>query len=160
MKMGRSGSILSRSMARQAAHLRNVRVILMTSIGLVLLVSFALGWLGWRLLVQEEALEQQQAQSRLEQSADAVLARFLRKVGETETWLNQIPASLPAEPAAPIDIGKDAVLVSFSKSGMEIQPSGEVLYHPVTPIPELRDPSLFAPAERLEFQASDLNAAR
>src|SRR5215813_817865 len=120
MKMGRSGSMLSRSMAQQAAHLRNVRVILMTSIGLVLLVSFALGWLGWRLLVQEEALQQQQVQSRLEQSADAVLTRFLRRIGETETWLNQIPASLPAEPASPINVGKDAVVLSYSKCGVEI----------------------------------------
>src|SRR5262245_41970956 len=74
---------------------RNVHAILATSVGLVVLVAGALGWLGWRLLSQEEALLRQRSRDRLEQSADVLLAGFLRRVAETESWLGQMSSKLP-----------------------------------------------------------------
>src|SRR5215813_13138733 len=84
------------TMKRRVTRVRNVHVILGTSAGLVVLVAIALGWLGWRLLSQEEALQKQQTRSRLEQSADLLLTGFLRRMTETESWLSQIGPSLPS----------------------------------------------------------------
>jgi len=160
MKNGRRARIVSTSMARQARHPQNVRVIVATCMGLVVLISVTLGWLGWRLLMQEEALQTQQAKSGIEQSADAALAAFLRRVAETEAWLNRIGQALPDAATAAGQPAAGAILVVFSQSGIEVQPSGSLLYSPVPPLPDSFDPALFAPAARLEFQASDLNTAR
>jgi signal transduction histidine kinase len=159
MKTSRRASIVSRSMARPTSNLRNVRLIVAISIGLVLLISLTLGWLGWRLLMQEEALQKQQVESRIEQRADAMLAAFLRRVAETDAWLNRIDTSLSTEAAVggPAAAG---ILVRFSKAGVETRPAQSLLYSPAPPSTESFDSSLFALAQRLEFQASDLNAAR
>jgi hypothetical protein len=82
--------------ARQGAALKNVHVILATSVSLVLKVAAAMGWLGWRLLSEDKALQQQQTRNRLEQGADLLLTGFLRRMTETEAWLSQIGLSLPA----------------------------------------------------------------
>ena len=67
----------------------NVPLIVAASAGLVLLLAGTLGWLGWRLLSQEETLLRQRSQDRLEQAADALLAGFLRTVADTESWLGR-----------------------------------------------------------------------
>ena len=150
------GSILSRSMSRQSIRFRSIRVIV-TSVGLVLLVSLALGWLGWRLLAQEKTLQNQQAHNRLEQSADVLLAGFLRRMAETEAWLSRIGPALHAESD---ERSQGGLLVSFSKAGMEVQPRGQLLYRPAVPSAELLDVALFAETEKLEFQTSDFKTAR
>src|SRR5262249_24448293 len=78
----------------------------------------------------------------------------------TEAWLNLIGPALPDHPTAAGQAVAGAILVVFSQSGIEVQPSGSLLYSPVPALPASLDPALFTPAERLEFQASDLNAAR
>src|SRR5215831_14051255 len=77
-------------MKRRVTRVRNVHVIVATSVGLVILVAAALGWLGWRLLSQEKALQEQQTRGRLEQSADALLTVFLRRMTEIEAGLTQM----------------------------------------------------------------------
>src|SRR5437870_5053510 len=149
------GSILSRSMSRQAIRFRSIHIV--TSVGLVLLVSLALGWLGWRLLAQEKTLQNQQAHNRLEQSADVLLAGFLRRMAETEAWLSRIGPALHAESD---ERSQGGLLVSFSKAGMEVQHRGQLLYRPAVPSAELLDAALFAEAEKLEFQTSDFKTAR
>ena len=140
-------------MARRA---RNVPFIVVASIGLVLLVAGTLGWLGWRLLSQEEALVRQRFHDRLEQAADTQLAGFLRTVADTEAWLGQIGTALPAA-----DDGRrgGAVLVIFSAEQVRTQPSGVLPYLPATPLAARFDPSVFAASEVLEFQSRDLAAA-
>jgi signal transduction histidine kinase len=142
-------------MARRVA--RNVHVILVTSVGLVLLVAGTLGWLGWRLLSQEEALLRQRSHDRLEQSADLLLAGFLRSLAETESWLGQIGSTLPPEGASPPHRG--GILVKFSRSGVETQPPNSLPYYPVSPASSNLDPALFREAELLEFQTGDLRGA-
>jgi len=143
-------------MSRQAIRFRSIHVIV-TSVGLVLLVSLALGWLGWRLLAQEETLENQLAQNRLEQRADDLLTKFLRRIAETEALLSRIGPALPTESA---ESSQGGLLVSFSKAGVEVQPRGQLLYRPAAPPFELLDAALFAEADKLEFQTSDLKTAR
>ena len=140
-------------MARRA---RNVPFIVGASIGLVLLVAGTLGWLGWRLLSQEEALVRQRFHDRLEQAADTQLAGFLRTVADTEAWLGQIGTALPA----PGDgRGGGAVLVMFSADRVQTQPSGVLPYLPAVPLAATFDPAVFAASDVLEFQSRDLAAA-
>ena len=141
------------AMARRA---RNVPFIVAASIGLVLLVAGTLGWLGWRLLSQEEALVRQRFHDRLEQAADTQLAGFLRTVADTEAWLGQIGTALPS---ASEGRRRGAVLVMFSADRVQTQPSGVLPYLPALPLIPNFDPSVFAASDVLEFQSRDLAAA-
>ena len=158
MKRTHDGSILSRSM-RLAARVRNIHVMLATAAGLVLLVSLTLGWLGWRLATQEATLQEQQAHDRLEGRADELLAGFLRRVEEKKAWLSQMGSTLQPEAVASGQPGAGAILVAFSKSGVQVQPPGQLLYYPVVPAPPRLDESLFQRASELEFRSADLAAA-
>jgi signal transduction histidine kinase len=135
---------------------RNVPFIVAASIGLVLLVAGTLGWLGWRLLSQEEALVRQRFHDRVEQAADTQLAGFLRTVADTEAWLGQIGTALPAA-----DDGRrgGAVLVMFSADRVQTQPSAVLPYLPAIPLGANVDPSVFAASDVLEFQSRDLAGA-
>ena len=136
---------------------RNLRIIFVSSAGLVLLVAGTLGWLGWRILSQEEDLFERRSRDRLEQSADVLLAEFLRRVAETESWLGQIGSTLPPETAGHPHQG--GILVKFSRSGVETQPAGKLPYYPVSPPAASFDPAVFRESEFLEFQAADLGGA-
>lgn len=148
--------ILSKPMGQKAAHFRNVHGILATCASLVLLVSLALGWLGWRLLAQEETLQRQQAHTRLEQRADALLTGFLRRIEEKKAWLSGLGSALPPDATA---TQPGAIGVSFSSTGIQVQPPGQLLYYPATPQPAIPDSNVFAQAAKLEFQSTDYKGA-
>jgi hypothetical protein len=135
----------------------NVPLIVAASAGLVLLVAGTLGWLGWRLLSQEETLLRQRSQDRLEQAADALLAGFLRTVADTESWLAQISSAFPADADEPARRG--GTLVMFSARGVHTQPSGVLPYLPTSPPAAAVDSAVFHPSELLEFQTRDLKGA-
>jgi hypothetical protein len=63
----------------------------------------ALGWLGWRLLEQERALERQRAHESLQNAADRIGATLARQLTEIEQRLSSLVAtpSVPASPAGP-----------------------------------------------------------
>ncbi|HET9218154.1 MAG TPA: hypothetical protein VFR18_14310, partial [Terriglobia bacterium] len=136
---------------------RNFRVIFLISAGLVLLVAGTLGWLGWWLLSQEEDLLRRRSHDRLEQSADVLLAEFLRRIAETESWLAQTGSTLPPEASGPRRQG--GILIKFSRNGVETQPAGKLLYYPVSPLAGSVDPAVFRKSEFLEYQAADLDGA-
>jgi signal transduction histidine kinase len=142
-------------MGRRVA--RNVPLIVTAAAGLVLLVAGTLGWLGWRLLSQEETLLRQRSQDRLEQAADALLAGFLRTVADTESWLGQIGSALPADASGPTHRG--GMLVMFSGGGVHTEPAGVLPYLPISPPAAALDAAVFHPSELLEFQSRDLNGA-
>ena len=143
------------AMGRRVAG--NVPLIVAASAGLVLLLAGTLGWLGWRLLSQEETLLRQRSQDRLEQAADALLAGFLRTVADTESWLGQIGSAFPAD--ADGTARRGGMLVMFSGGGVHTQPSGVLPYLPVSPPSVAVDSAVFQPSELLEFQLRDLNGA-
>lgn len=136
---------------------RNVPVIVAISVGLVLLVSATLGWLGWRLLSQEEALVRQQSRDRLEQAADTLLAGFLRTVSDAELSLAQITSSLPADESVHLRDG--GVLVMFSRRGVDTLPPAALPYHPTSPTAPFIDPTQFRDSDILEFQTHDFDGA-
>jgi signal transduction histidine kinase len=122
---------------------------------MILLVTAAVGWLGWRLLSQEEAIVRQQARDRLERAADQLLAMFLRNMDEAEEWVNQL------DPPAPdhVQAGRPgAIVVRFSATEVDAPP-GELLYLPAPPAAPLVADTTFARAETLEFRAVDLKGA-
>src|SRR5262249_43490694 len=137
----------------------NLRVIVATSVALVLLVATALGWLGWRLLSQEETLARQQTRNRLEQTADTLLASFNRRMTETDASLSQLGTALPFDAAVLKPQPPGTILVALSETGVEVQPAGQLLYYPVLPPPSTLDTEIFAEANKLQFQAGDLKAA-
>jgi signal transduction histidine kinase len=140
-----------------AHRARNVPFIVAASISLVVLVAVTLGWLGWRLLSQEEALLRQQFRDRLEQAADTRLAGFLRTLADTEAWLGRMGTALPLDDDA--RMGRGAVLVLFSADAIHTRPSGVLPYLPTIPSPAALDPALFVSSEILEFQSHDLTRA-
>src|SRR5262245_29533155 len=146
-------------MKRPAARLHNLRVIVATSAGLVILVVTALTWLGWRLLTQEETLARQQTRDRLEQTADVMLAGFLRRMTETEASLSRMGATLP--PDALTQPARDAgtMLIALTREGIDLQAKYHLLYYPFPPSSDTFDPATFEEAERFEFQAANLKSA-
>src|SRR5215813_3936126 len=72
------------AMKQRARRFRNVHLILTISAGLVVLVSLALGGLGWRLLSQEQALQQQQARDALEGKANILQTQFFSTMRESD----------------------------------------------------------------------------
>src|SRR5215831_12755882 len=104
-------------MKRWTTHIQNIHVILGLAAALVLMVASAIGWLGWRLLSQEETLARQQAHNQLEQTADVVSAGFVRRMTDTQSWLSQIQSTLPTGAASPSSPAAGAVVVKFSQGG-------------------------------------------
>src|SRR5215475_352915 len=110
------------AMKQRARRFRNVHLILATSAGLVVLVSLALGGLGWRLLSQEQALQQQQARDALEGKANILQTQFFSRMAETETLLRGLGSSLSAD--VPSSFGKDSIVIAL-KTGVQVQPPGK-----------------------------------
>src|SRR5207342_2758355 len=77
-------------MRAQFQRLENVHAVVASAAAMTLLVAGALSWLGWRLLSQEQALDQQRRRDRLEQVADGLLAGLLRALTEAEAALAQV----------------------------------------------------------------------
>jgi signal transduction histidine kinase len=122
----------------------------------VILVSLALGGLGWRLLQQEDALQHQQAREALEGKANILQTQFFSRMAEAETRLRGLASTLPSGVEDPF--GEGAIVVAL-KTGIDVQPAGQLVYLPFAPPSQALDESLFAEATKLEFQARDFTAA-
>jgi hypothetical protein len=59
----------------------------MLFLAIMRVLAATLGWLSWRLLEQDRALENQRIQERLDNAADLIGAALLRKLSETEEQL-------------------------------------------------------------------------
>jgi signal transduction histidine kinase len=105
----------------------------------------ALGWLGWRLLDQERALERTRAQERLEVAADRVAAMLQRRLDDLE---RQVAATAPTLP-------EDTLFVTADHQGVQARPKGRLLFHPTAP--EVVEPpgDLFRAGEAAEFAGND-----
>jgi signal transduction histidine kinase len=106
-------------------------------------MTAALGWLGWRLLEQDRELSRQRIQERLEGAADLAAAALVRKLSETETLL-----TMPAAESG----HEDVVTVVFGPEQIEAHPAGKLPYYPFVPSARGPEPGVFAAGESLEFQ--------
>ncbi|MGH2359250.1 MAG: hypothetical protein ACRDGM_01740, partial [bacterium] len=134
--------------------MRAPRHLLVSFLAITIVPATALGWLSWRILEQDRALESQRVRERLEHSADLVVAALDRRLIETEDQLAAIAASPAADPT------DDALMVTFSSNGIEARPRGRLLYYPVL-APSAKEPpgEIFQPGEGFEYRQEDFPRA-
>jgi hypothetical protein len=111
----------------------------------------ALGWLGYRMLEQDRALELQRVQDRLESAADLAAATLDR----TLTSLQKILPAVPASAGLP-----DAAIVILARAGdPEIKSSRPLLFYPQLEAPRIPADGGLRRAEVIEFQENNPQAA-
>jgi signal transduction histidine kinase len=118
---------------------------------LVTLVSVsALAWFGWKVLYQEQVVETQRAQERLEQAADRITATARGILAETGERVGAWPISPPAD-------GKpeDGFLLISSGGNLSALPAGRLLYRPLPSAAPEAPSAAFSEGETVEFQQND-----
>jgi len=106
----------------------------------------ALFWVGWRILAQDRALEDQQIRQRVERGTDIATAALQRAVEASERRFLEGNKDWP----------DGAVVMTARGDAVQIWPKGRIAYLPVAPqLPEL-PLAPFAAGEALEFKQSDL----
>jgi len=126
----------------------------------VVLVA-ALGWLSWRLLDQDRALERQRTRDRLESAADLVAAELLRgiaEIGDTLGFLVATGNTAEAERRGAA-LPTDALLLLASSDRLNAYPRGRLLHTPLAATQPEPAPAIFARGDSLEFRARNPAAA-
>jgi signal transduction histidine kinase len=123
---------------------RPPRDTLIMFLGVAIVCGVALGWLGWLLLEQDQAVEAQRRRESLDDAADRAVAVMRRSLADLEARLGQrTSGTLPP----------GVTSVSESENGIIATPG--LLYYPESArLPEAQ-PATFAEPERLEFTAND-----
>jgi len=112
--------------------------------------SLGLVWLGWRLLDQDRALEQQRIDERRERASDQIVASLQRALQTSELDLAQRRAPAPDE---------DALMVEVVGSDVRAQPDGRLLFSPAASAAQDVSSVTYLEAERYEFQQRDYQRA-
>lgn len=104
----------------------------------MVLLSGALGWLGWRLLQQDQQLSAQRLSERRETAADLVVTALEKQLSAVEHELSHIPAAgkPPNTPAAP---GR-TIWVQLLPGMIRVWPENGLLYYPELPEAPQRQP--------------------
>jgi signal transduction histidine kinase len=139
---------------------RPPRYLLTLFLGIMLVLAATLGWLGWRLLEQDRALENQRTQERLDNAADLIGASLLRKLSEGEGQLTGLLALSDPELGARASgvTGQatgSALIIVFRAQAVDAYPPASLLYYPFLPPAKEPPASVFAAGEALEFQQKD-----
>jgi len=115
------------------------------------LLAGTLGWLGWRLLQQDQQLSAQRMAERREAAADLAVAALDRRLAA----IDQDVARLLAAGEPPKEAGDSALFLEFRPGTIRIWPQGRLLYLPDL-APSSEPPAgLFTTADQLEFQKHD-----
>ena len=118
---------------------------------LVTLVSVsAIAWFGWRVLYQEQLVDAQRAQQRLEQAADRITAT-------AKGWLAETGERVGAWTISPPPDGQpdDGLVLILSGHNLSAYPAGRMLYRPLpTLLPEAPAAS-FSEGEAIEYQQNE-----
>jgi hypothetical protein len=121
------------------------RTLLAAIVGITVIPLGLLLWLGWRFLEQDRILERQQAQDRLERSADLVIGTVQRSVSAAEQRLATGAAEWP----------EGAVALTLERGRIEAHPRNRLAYVPHPPSALEPPPETFAEGEALEFRKRD-----
>ena len=114
----------------------------------------ALVWLGWRLLEQDRALENQRILERLEDAADLIAAAIDRRLAGMQDRLAEPATSFPS-----FDLPGDTLILRLGPRSLEAYPPGRLLFSPqVAPVPQAAD-DVFENGELSEFRNRDYAAA-
>lgn len=136
-----------------SAYLRTPTRLLALFVVLGGLPLAALGWLTWRFLDQDRALEGQRIRERLENDA-SLLAR--ESDHALAAWEHLLTASAPNVPAT---LRAEGVFLAFNQKGILRREGVALPYYPlVDPGPEAPS-AIFDTAEALEFREGALASA-
>lgn len=128
-----------------------------TLLALFLLLSgiplAAVGWLGWRLLEQDRALDVQRNRERLDDAA-ALAARELDR--SLAAWNDLLT---PAAQGESVALPGDTVLLVFDSGGLRQSQGVRLRYYPKISAPPDVPATLFVDAEVQEFRDQDLSNA-
>ena len=114
------------------------------------------GWVGWEMLRQDRAAEEQHERERLESRADRAVQALERVLSEVEEHL----AARAAAPAAGLHgAPADGLVLLFDRSAIQPVAPSTLLFYPLLPVGLEPPPSLFAEAEADEFQRRALPRA-
>ena len=144
--------------------LRRPRNLLVLFLGTTLVLTAGLGWLGWRLLQQDRAVEVQHIRDRLDSAADLIAAEMRQTLSAAETQLtilSTLSASRLQEPASAYaeTLGDDALVIVFRPGAVDAYPNHRLLSYPAVPRPGEPSTDAFAAGEALEFRAGDFESA-
>ena len=144
--------------------LRPPRNLLVLFLGTTLVLTARLGWLGWRLLQQDRAVEAQHIRDRLDSAADLIAAEMRQTLSAAETQLtilSTLSASRLQESASAYaeTLGDDAIVVLFRPGAVDAYPNHRLLSYPAVPRPAEPTTDAFAAGEALEFRALDFESA-
>src|SRR6266852_5072883 len=117
---------------------RAPRYLLTLFLAIMLVLAATLGWLGWRLLKQDRALESQRTQERLDNAADLIAASLLRKFSESKDQFNSLLALSDSDLAARASelssqSAGTALIVVFRPQAVDAYPRAALLYYPFVP---------------------------
>ncbi len=113
----------------------------------------ALGWLGWRLLEQDRALDAQRLRDRLENIGTVLVREFERELLAWDDLLKpSTDGSAPEPPAG-------AVVVIFDVNGVVQQRGIRLPYFPSVRSTQTVSSTVFADAEADEFRRHNLQSA-
>jgi signal transduction histidine kinase len=125
-------------------------------LGITLVLATTLGWLGWRLLAQDEQLARQRAAEQRESAADLIVAGLSQRLSALEQTLDRSLSQ--SEIPAAVSSSDDVVLVRVGLNGIDAVPSGRLLFHPDVPSRGADLDPVFAKADELEFRRNDAAA--
>jgi len=143
---------------------RSPRYLLALFLAIMLVLAATLGWLGWRLLEQDRALESQRTQERLDNAADLIAASLLHTFSDTKDQFTRLLASSDPELAARTSAlagqaAGTALLVVFRPQDVDAYPPGRLLYYPFVPTEKEPPAKAFEAGEVSEFQQRDFAKA-
>ena len=126
-------------------------------LGITLVLATTLGWLGWRLLSQDEQLARQRASEQREGSADLIVAGLSQRLSALEQSLER--SLTQSEFTLSLSNVDDALLLRVGANGTVAAPPGRLLFFPDTPSRTSVDDPVFVKADELEFRRNDAAAA-
>ena len=94
-------------------------------LSVMLLLASALGWLGWRLLAQDEQLARQRLAEQRDIAADLLVAAFDQRLSAVEQDLDRVLAGSSAAPVIPTADG--AVLARIAPDALRAWPERRLL---------------------------------
>ena len=133
---------------------RNLQVVFLS---IMLLLAATLGWLGWRLLVQDRQLSVQRLADQRETAADLAAAALEKRLSGIEQDLDRALTATGNPKKPPASHG--ALFVQFQAGAIRVWPENGLLYYPELPATPEAPAALFAAADELEFKKRDYSNA-
>jgi signal transduction histidine kinase len=127
---------------------RQLRVVFLAT---MLLLGATLGWLGWRLLQQDQQLSAQRMTERRDTAADLAVAALERRLAAVDQ--NVVGLLAAGEP--PNTARDGALFVKILSRDIRVWPQGRLLYLPELPPAPGPPAGAFTTADELEFRRKD-----